>query len=231
MNLDTGSSGLRNSWQRWEDQHPLTRNSFILVLLELVFALILRIVIFLTPRLVDLSTLFKIAVLERVWLLTNVVLFVILVSSIIRLTWLVYGGRASLVSLLLACIMPFILWLPIQLMPTFFEAATSHQLQRPYSEVFVAFENLCNQWDETHGQRDNYIFFPQNEALGLLGNTDQVTVWRESNTVFFDFGDDEQSFGLACALGGERPTRNGRLSRDFSYRQIEGKYYEFYGSS
>ncbi len=212
----------------WEDQHPLARSNVLLVALLLLFSFLLWVIMYLSPRLLDIQTVFRVAVIERLWFLGNVVLLAIFVYSIIRLMWMAFRKDISYLSLLMVWITPFVLMVPLIIMPTFFQEAASYQLGQPYSEIMGEFTALCDEWEATYGQQASIALRVQEVDLGLFQDNERAKVWRESNTIFFDFGDDTQSFGLACALGGKEPYDSGRRSRDFDYRRVQKNYYEFY---
>jgi hypothetical protein len=212
----------------WEDQHPLARSNFLLLGLLVASSLVLWLLMIFTPRFLDLHTVFQLAVIERLWFLGNVVLLAIFVYSIIRLTWMAFRKDISSISLLMVWVTPFILMLPLLVLPTFFRATASYQLGYSYTDISAEFSALCDDWQATYGQQASIALRVDDVDLGLFQDNDHVTVWRESNTVFFDFGDETQSFGLACALGGREPYDSGRRSRNFDYHHIQQNYYEFY---
>lgn len=212
----------------WEDQHPLARSNVLLVALLLLSSFLLWVIMRFAPRLLDIQTVFQVAVIERLWFLGNVVLLAIFVYSIIRLMWMAFRKDISYLSLLMVWITPFILMIPLLVMPTFFQEAASYQIGQPYSEIMGEFTALCDEWEATYGQQASSALRVQDVDLGLFQDNERVEVWRESNTIFFDFGDDTQSFGLACVLGGKEPYDSGRRSRDFDYRRVQKNYYEFY---
>jgi hypothetical protein len=215
----------------WEDQHPLARSNFLLLGLLLLSSIVLWLMLMVAPRMFDLHIVFQLAVIERLWFLANVVLLAIFVYSIIRLMWMATHKDISYVSLLMVWITPFVLMIPLILMPTFFQAMSSYQMGRSYREISQQFSALCDDWQASYGQQASIALRVDDVDLGLFQDNDRVNVWRESNTIFFDFGDETQSFGLACALGGREPYDSGQRSRSFYYRHIQKHYYEFYEDS
>lgn len=212
----------------WEDQHPLARSNILLLSLLLTSSLALWLMMLLTPRFLDLRTVFQLAVIERLWFLGNIVLLAIFVYSIIRMSWMAFRKDISHISLVMVWITPVFLMIPLLLMPTFFRAMASYQLERSYGEISDEFSALCDEWEATYGQQASIAISVDEVDLGMFQDNGRVNVWRESNTVFFDFGDETQSFGLACALGGREPFDSGRRSRNFDYQHIRKNYYEFY---
>lgn len=216
------------SWFRrwlmiWEDQHPLARNTVLMMLLMLGLSIMLRIGIFLGPHYLNLTTLFRLTIIEDVWFVAHVLVLIMFIYSIARLLGLAIKRRASYLGVILTMLSMLILLIPFFTMPSIFEAATAHQLDHPYDQVLSQVKTLCQGWMEEHGTRS---FDPDNYDLGLLEG--RANVRRESSTVFFDFGDEDQVFGLACVLNGEEPPDGGYRTKNYVYNHINGDYYEYY---
>lgn len=210
----------RNWWLIWEDLHPLARGAVLIVLSMLGFTVGLWLLAWLGPRMMSLDTFFKLRILENIWSLANLVLGFIMVYTLLRLSWLVFRKQAILLNVVVVCggLVVVGLWLIFR--PSMFEGAVRHQTGYPYNTVFDAFANMCDDWAAEETININL----DETELGVLS---KFTPWRESNTVFFDFGDEEQSFGLACVLNENTPYKTGRLSRNFEYEHIRSRYYTF----
>lgn len=212
----------------WENQHPVVRNSVLLVVTSVVGSLVLAVIAFITPRIFDLAVVFRLAVIEEFWNLAQLVIAAILFYSFVRGLLLVWGNKLALRGFALIALAPVMVLLNIRWTPSFFESTLSYRLDVPYSDLYGEFQALCDYWDRTYGQVENISFRPEELPLGIYDRL-EVEVWRENNTIFFDAGDDEKHFGFACVIGQDStPYDKGRYSRNFNYRQIRGNYYEFY---
>jgi hypothetical protein len=112
---------------------------------------------------------------------------------------------------------------------------------RPYGEVFDAFSEFCDDWTETY-QADNLapINVDESEDIqnSIFADADKAQIWgyptdRRPATVFFDYGDEEQPFGLACVLREDTPPHRGNARgtggsfEDYNYEHIQQNYYRF----
>lgn len=210
----------RNWWSAWEDLHPLARGAVLIVVAMLVFSTALWGLALMGPRMLSLQAYFNLRLVEQIWALANVVLAVMMAYTLLRLTWMAIRKKAAILNVVVVCVGIAVASLWVTFKPTLFAGAVQHQTGHPYNEVLDTFTDLCDEWS-TAG------------SLGIdleaadLGTLSEYSPWRESTTVFFDFGDQEQAFGLACVVSGEEPTKTGRRSRDFEYHHIRDRYYEF----
>ena len=223
----TEQSQMRHFLTIWEDQHPLARNSFILASITILVTIVLWLMTLILPALVSLTTYFKIAIVERVWFLAIALLLVIFGYSIIRIVWLTAKKRVSWLSFGVTLLAPITLLLPLFITPTFFQGAVRYQAGTSYGTVYDEFKTLCETWHQEHGEQGNVFFNIDETELGLFENSAK-DVWREQSTVFFSFGEAGEEFGLACVVNDNEPADTGLRSRNFTYRRISGRYYEFY---
>lgn len=221
----------RDGFQRlvdsWENFHPTVRHVIGLVMISIVSTLAMVVLMLISVRLYDAAAFFRIATLEGVWYLLQIIIAVVLAYSFLKAIFLLWYQRIGINSFSIIGFAPLLLLVIIRLMPTFFEVAVSYRMGRTYDAVYGDLQALCEHWDTTYGQVENISFQPQELPTGIFGEA-SVEIWRERNTVFFDMGGASYRYGFACALGGQEPISDGRRSRDFRYQRIEGMYYEFY---
>lgn len=209
----------------WEDLHPHTRNNIAVLIVAAGVWVILYGLTFLAPRIMNLHRVFQFALIERLWVITSIVLIAVMVFNAVRVAMRYRERLISLTSVVLAVIViaPVIFF--TLYLPSFFNAASSYALGEPYGKIFNQFSNYCDEWEASYGQQANIAIRPQDLDLGLFDKHD-VEVYRERKVVFFNFGDEGQVFGLACVLGGGVPHTDGKAS-DFQYQHIENNYYQF----
>ncbi len=200
-----------------------------MLLFVLVASVVLRLFMIVAPHQFDLPTVLRVAVVGRVWYMAILILVAVFLYSAVRLAWLAVREKAAMSSVLITVAGLPVLVVLLQIMPTFFQEVVSYHSGKPYDDVFRSVQTLCYTWEVTHSSVERYDFNPRDSDLGILADEEQVRVWREHNTVFFNFGDDDVPVGLACALGGDEPTKEGRRSRTYDYVPIDGMFYEFYG--
>jgi hypothetical protein len=113
-------------------------------------------------------------------------------------------------------------------MPDVFDRAVAASVGRSYTSVHRVFHEACARWDADWIDSDAVTLDIEEEDLGWL--SEETDVFRVRNTVYFDFGDEEYSFGLACALRAASPAESGRAS-SFVYARIKGPEYQFVQSA
>ncbi len=223
-NSSASSARVLRRWlMLWEDQHPLARNSVLLMLLMLGFSLLFRLGTLLGPHYLSFSTLFEFAIVEDVWFVAHILVLAMFAYGAIRLVGLAVQGRVANLGVVMMVVSIVILLAPFLTMPSLFESAVAYQMNQPYDDVLEEVQALCAGWLDEFGTR---TFDPDDYDLGSLQG--RVEVWRESVTVFFNFGDEEQTFGLACVLNGEDPPDSGYRTKNYVYDHISEDYYEFY---
>lgn len=210
----------RNWWSAWEDLHPLARGAVLIVAAMLVFSSALWGLALIGPRTMSLRAYFNLQPVEQIWALANVVLAVMMAYTLLRLTWMAVRKKAAILNVVVVCVGIVVASLWVTFKPTLFAGAVQHQTGHSYREVLDTFIDLCDEWAAEGSLSIDLVA----ADLGIL---DESVPWRESTTIFFDFGNQEQAFGLACVLSGEEPTKTGRRSRDFEYHHIRDRYYEF----
>lgn len=212
----------------WEDRHPVVRNVMTLTALTLLVVAILSTLMLAGPALWSIDTTLALATMDTNWVWGQVIVVGLLFVSFLRACVLVWQQRIGVVGFGLVCVGPLVVMGAFSAMPTFFAAAVGHQMRTPFTTVYQEFRALCDEWDMRYGEVEVISFRPEEVPLGIF-ERDDVDIWRERYTVFVDFSDDNQRFGLACVVGGaEAPFAEGRYSRYFEYRHLQGKYYEFY---
>jgi hypothetical protein len=212
----------------WEDRHPTVRNAITLAGLALGGMLLLSVAMFLTPRLLNVQTALMFMGIEPLWTIVRLVIVGLLFLSFLRSCILVWQQRIGVLGFGIVCVAPVMVLGGFSVMPTFFSTAVGYQMGSPFVTVYAEFRELCDRWDDRYGEVEVISFRPEEISLGIFEH-DSVEVWRERYTVFIDVGGEEESFGLACVVGGaEEPFAEGRFSRYFEYRHLQGKYYEFY---
>ncbi|MCB9435709.1 MAG: hypothetical protein H6673_01785 [Anaerolineales bacterium] len=210
----------RNWWSAWEDLHPLARGAVLIVAMMIVFSTALWGMALFGPRMMSLSAYFKLRPVEQIWALANVVLAIMMAYTLLRLTWMAVRKKAAVLNVVVVCAAIAMASLWVTLKPPLFAGAVQHETSHSYGEVLDTFTTLCDEWS-TAGSLGIDL---EAADLGVLSD---YSPWRESTTVFFDFGDENQAFGLACVVTGDEPFKTGRRSRDFEYHHIRDRYYEF----
>jgi hypothetical protein len=210
----------------WEDQHPLARSNVAMLALSLAIWIILVIATYIAPRILTFKQVFQVALVEQLWSITSLVLVAIMIFNAIRTLdrWRkkqVAPSSVVLAVIAVACVLVITLNLP-----SFVEGTVSYVMGEPYGKVFDNFQSLCDNWENTYGQEATIAVNPSTEDLGMFEDVKKVRVTRDRHVVFFDFGDQIQRFGLACALGGTEPHTDG-MADDFHYHRIRKYYYEF----
>ncbi len=210
----------------WEDQHPLARNNVLILAISIVIWFFLLILTYVAPRNFTIEQVFEIAVTQRIWEITSLVLIALLVYNALRLTYRYTTKLASFSSLAMA-------WAVIVLMlfiaansPSFHHSTISYLTGDSYGTVLTEFKEICDEWEATYGQQSAIALNPDNVDLGYFQDRDEVDIKRIQRAMFFDFGTEQQQFGLVCVLGGGSYPDSGR-AENFEYDKIEKNYYEF----
>jgi hypothetical protein len=210
----------------WEDLHPLSRNNIAIMVVAMVVWVTFQIITYAAPRLLTLHQVFQWAIIERLWTITGLVLIAVLVFNALRLLMRFARREVSWMSAASAWAVIGVVVYTTFWLPSFFNSTVSYVMGQSYGDVYNGFETLCDKWEERYRDEDTITLRISDEDLGLFENRAEVDVRRERNVVFFDFGDEEQEFGLACAIGGEEPHSTGR-ARDYEYHHINQHYYQY----
>lgn len=218
------ASRLRHFFVLWEDQHPLARTSFYLMLGGLVLWGIYYVLMWLAPALLTYEQLLFFGLFERVWFVIGSITVILIGYNALRILAKLWKKEVSRLSAMLALIAVPVLLVSLLNMPSSFQAAVRKTMERPYSEVYAAHQSLCEGWAATYGDREFVSFSIEQDTLGIL---QAAEVWREQKTVFFNFGDSDRAFGLACTLGEEPPNSQSVRSRHFDFFRIENNSYRF----
>jgi hypothetical protein len=91
--------------------------------------------------------------------------------------------------------------------------------------VEADFKATCRRWVREWGDKPDITLNVAQEDVGQL--REESEVFRSRNTVFFNFGEQGQDFGLACVLDAERPDDAGRVD-NYAFRRLSGHYYQFH---
>ena len=213
-------------WLFWEDQHPLARNNVAVLGLMLAVWLILLVITYIAPRVLSVVDVFRLAAIERIWSITSFILIFILLFNCFRILIRWTKNQVPFTSVALAVlVLPVVAALTLYI-PSFLHATVSYKMGDSFGTVFDEYQKLCDDWEATYGQQPTIALRPSEVDLGYFANRQEVEVWRDRSVILFDFGDEEQRYGLACVLGGGVPHTDGRTD-DFTFRHIDKNYYEF----
>ncbi|NDJ87226.1 MAG: hypothetical protein GYB66_15210 [Chloroflexi bacterium] len=223
-------SRLRNLLLLWEDLHPLARGNFLLSLVSLLVAALIWFGLRVLFAELSPPDYFALSFIKQVWHLGSFALAAILAYGALRIGRLALQKRASYLSVLLAVAAVVMVGFPPFIMPSFFEVAVSQEMNHSYGQVFDTAESLCQFWKQEHADQSPHIFDPNDADIGIF-DADTVDVFREQSTVFFNFGDEDYAYGLACVIDGGEPADQGRRSRKYEYAYLRGDFYEFYSET
>jgi len=176
------------------------------------------------------SFMFEVNTLLRLLTTLLVLMLVILAYNALKVTvqYLRRRGVFTWRSVMLAYVAVAALAFSLLNMPDVFDRAVAAQVGRSYSDIHTEFRDVCARWDEAWMHEDAVTMDIEEEDVGTL--RDYAEVFRVSNTVYFDFGDEDYAFGFACALRATAPADHGR-ARDFTYSKIHGAEYQFITST
>lgn len=216
--------------QLWENLHPTVRHVVSSSAAFATVSILMGIAALLLPYIVAPAIFFRIAIIERLWLVGSVLIFALIALRLLKSLWLLYRQIVSPIGFTFVLVSPAILIAIISFIPTFFEGAIRQRMDMSYGAVYGDLQALCADWEDLYSQSDFATFRPQEQPLGIFDDAD-VDVWRERNTVFFDMGDADFPYGFACVLDNDTPIESGRRSGEFRYVLIEDIYYQFYFDS
>jgi hypothetical protein len=217
---------MKNLLLFWEDQHPLARNNILILVVSIVIWISLLVLTYFVPRNFAIEQVFEIAVTQRIWEITILVLMALMAYNAVRLTYRYATKLASFASVAMAWTSIAIMLLIAANSPSFHHSTISYLTGDSYGTVLTEFKDLCDGWEATYGQQSTVALNPDDLDLGYFQNREEVDVMRIQRAVFFNFGTNQQRFGLACVLGGGSYPDSGR-AENFKYDKIEKNYYEF----
>jgi len=209
-----------------EDQHPLVRANLRLGLGLFAVIVVLHVLIFVGVRVLKPRLMFEVNTWLRLLTTLVVLMLVILGYNAIKITvqYVRRQGVFTWQSLLLAYTAVIALGLSLFYMPDVFDRAVAAEAGRSYTSVYQDFTAICDRWDAEWMDSDAVTMNIEDEDLGRLGEIAEV--YRVSNTVYVDFGDEDYNFGFACALRMASPSESGR-ARNYTYSHIGGPEYQF----
>ena len=209
-----------------EDQHPLVRANLRLGLGLFLVIFALHVAVYLGVRYLETRFMFVMNSWLRLVSTLVLLMVVILAYNALKVTvqYMRRQGVFTWRSLALSYFAVIVLGGTLFNMPDVFGRAVAASAGRSYASTHREFQKHCDRWDADWRDSDAVTLDIDAEELGWL--REEAEVFRVSNTIYFDFGDEDYSFGLACALRGASPSETG-LARNFVYSRIDGPEYQF----
>jgi len=209
-----------------EDQHPLVRANLRLGFGLFSVIVALHVLIFIGVRVLKPRLMFEFNTWLRLLTTLVVLMLVILGYNALKITvqYLRQRGIFTWRSLLLAYLAVIVLGLSLFNMPDVLDRVVAAKVGEAYNSVHNEFTQVCSRWDTEWMDTNAVTMDVDQEDVGTL--RDAAEVYRVSNTVYIDFGDDDYAFGFACALRSATPSEAGR-ARDYTYKRIRGAEYQF----
>jgi hypothetical protein len=209
-----------------EDQHPLVRANLRLGLSLFSAIVALHVLIYIGVRVLKPRFMFEVNTWLRLLTTLVVLMLIILGYNALKITVQFVRRRGVFTwrSLLLAYLAVAALGFSLLNMPDVFDRAVAASVGRSYNNIHSEFREVCSRWDEEWMDEDAVTMDIDAQDVGSLREVAEV--YRVSNTVYFDFGDEDYAFGFACVLRAAAPSETGR-ARDYTYSRIRGAEYQF----